>query len=191
VGGFEGEGLEERQRIRDAAFRLFAVRGLQSVEVEEIIAESGVSGTALGVRSPSKEALALGYLEDLYKGRRAAICAAVAARGEGPHALMGIFDVLKVLSAGSLSSGLSLVHLMMESEPGTPIWRACTGYRGRLLGLMAGLARSAGLRDPWEFSRQLQVVVNAALLFAVAGDPGGFVRCEQMAELLMGLHSAR
>jgi hypothetical protein len=57
--------------------------------------------------------------------------------------------------------------------------------------LIAELPRSAGLRDPWEFSRQLQVVVNAALLFAVAGDPGGLVRCEQMAELLIGLHSAR
>lgn len=55
VGGFQGEGLEGRQRIRDAAFRLFAIRAFQPVEVEEIVAESEVSRTALGVRSPSED----------------------------------------------------------------------------------------------------------------------------------------
>jgi AcrR family transcriptional regulator len=52
-----------RQRILDAAFRLFYARGIRAVGVDTIIAESGVAKATFYKHFPAKDDLVVAYLD--------------------------------------------------------------------------------------------------------------------------------
>src|SRR3954454_10188556 len=84
-----------RERLVDAAYELFAQRGIRDVSIDEIVANSGVARATLYRHFKSKDELALAFLERReQRWTFGAIEAEARRRGETPEErLLAIFDV--------------------------------------------------------------------------------------------------
>ncbi|WP_052206970.1 TetR/AcrR family transcriptional regulator [Sinomonas humi] len=180
--------MDAKQQIREASFPLFAERGTRSVGVDELIQASGVAKATFYKHFRSKDELVLDYLDQMYERRRAAIEQAVLARGSGPDAMVGVFDVLDTSCARRLPIGASFIHILIESGLQSPVGQACVSYIERFRNGLAAMAERAGLLDPGEFARDLQFVIKGALVSAVEGDTEGLARGRRMAERLVALY---
>jgi AcrR family transcriptional regulator len=65
-----GEGGDARGRIEAAAYGLFAQRGIRATGVDDILAACGAARATFYSVFCSKDEVALGYLERLYRERR-------------------------------------------------------------------------------------------------------------------------
>jgi len=72
---------EARERILDTAFRLFYAHGVRGVGVDTIIAASGVAKATFYRHFPSKDDLAVAYLDRVDDRWRGQLQAAAAAAG--------------------------------------------------------------------------------------------------------------
>jgi AcrR family transcriptional regulator len=166
----QGAAGPTKEQIQAASFALFAVRGIRAVGVDELIEACGVAKATFYKHFRSKEQLALAYLDDLYQRHRAALEAAVLARGSGPECLLGVFDALEAMAQTGLPRGASFVHLLIESGRETAVGRASADYLALLHEDLAQMAAAAGVQDPAELSGGLQLIVMGILVSIVEGN---------------------
>jgi AcrR family transcriptional regulator len=160
---------QAHQRILDAAFELFAKRGIRAVGVDELV---------------------LAYLERLHEARSKSIDAAIRETDDGPTALLAVFDVFAEAVRPHINDGSSFVHVLLEMGPEHPLGRASAEYLTRTREQIEALARAEGLRDAEGFARKVLILLEGAVVAAVEGDEEGVEQARQMGALLIGLHSA-
>lgn len=176
-----------RQRILNASFELFAQRGIRDVGVDELITRSEVAKATFYNHFHSKDELALTYLERLYDARREEMDAAVRNR-DGPHALLGIFDVFEELFSRSAPEGSSFVHVLMEMGPDHPLGQASIDFLARTRAQLEELAERAGLLDPEQFAHECHLLIKGAIVAAIEGDDHAAERARRLAAWLIKLH---
>src|ERR671923_2051869 len=88
-------GPGARERILDAAYELFARRGIRAVGIDEVIDRAGVAKATLYRHFPSKDDLVLAFLERREeRWTRGLVEAEARRRGETPEEqLLAVFDV--------------------------------------------------------------------------------------------------
>ena len=177
-----------REEILRACFGLFARWGIRRVGVEEIVAGAEVSSDDFHSWVGSKENAAEAYLQHLYLLWAGAFEAAVAVRGEGPEALLGLFDAVEALCGNEGTGRASLVHVLAEFGPDDPLGRAAIGLSALLRSEIARLAHDAGLARAGEFAADCHLLLAGCILSRAHGSLRAVEDARGIAQALITAH---
>src|SRR5215208_2557308 len=162
-----------RDRILDSAYELFSRRGLRAVGIDEVIERAGVAKATLYRHFPSKDELALAFLD-----RREALWtkgwveSEARSRGSTPEEqLLAIFDLFDEWFHREDFEGCSFINVLLEvGDLGHPVGRACAAHLENIRSVVRTLAEEAGLREPEAFARSWHILMKGSIVQAAEGD---------------------
>ena len=184
-----------RERIDHAAYELFSRHGVRAVGVDAVVARSGVAKKTLYFHYPSKEKLALAFLqrrEELWT--RAWLQEGVNRRARRPaDRLLALFDIFDKWFHRSDYEGCAFIRVLFEhNDPKHPIRKSTEDHIRTVRDFVRQLAEEARVRDPDGFARQWQIVMMGSIIAAYAGDRDAARRAKKLGVLLLadaGIHS--
>lgn len=177
-----------RDRILDTAYELFSRHGVQAVGVDTIVAASGVAKMTLYRHFPSKDDLALAFLQRREeRWTRGWLQGEVARRGATPRdRLLVIFDLLDEWFHADDFEGCPFIKIVVEIEETTHVLRtAAVEHLATIRSYLRDLAAEAGVADPDEFSRRLHLLMKGSIVAAEAGDADAARRARDIARMLL------
>jgi len=179
-----------RERILQTAYGLFSRRGIRAVGVDEVIARSGVAKATLYRHFPSKQDLVLAFLERREQTWTIGMVEAEARRrGDTPvEQLLAIFDVFDDWFRRDDFDACSFINVLLEMGPDDPVGQASIRHLENIRGIVRGLAKEAGLRDPDGFARSWHILMKGSIISATEGDCDAARRAQAMAKLLIEQH---
>ena len=165
--------LPPRERILQAAARLFYAQGFHSTGIDRIIAEAGVAKMSLYQHFRSKEELIGAFLArrddfwcDWLQGRVEALASTPRAR------LLAVFDALGEWFASDGFRGCAFINAAAEFTDARHSARVLSRqHKERVLAYLQGLVEAAGLARPAELAAQLALLVEGAIVTAQVGTP--------------------
>ena len=162
-----------RQRILDAAFRLFYAHGPRGVGVDTVIAESGVAKATLYRHFPRKDDLVLAYLDTVDQAWFGQLRTAARAAGDDPREqLVGMFDALRTACRREGYHGCAFINAAAESESGSDVHARTVEHKSVVRAWVTDLARRAGATHPDQLGRQLTLLLDGGLAGGVLdADP--------------------
>ena len=179
--------VSARGRILETAYKLFAVRGIRDVGVDEVIERAGVAKATLYRHFPSKDDLALAFLA-MREERWTMGWVEAEARKRGDTAeeqLLAIFDVFDGWFRSKDFEACSFINVMLEMGSRHRLGVACVQYLENIRGVVRKLADEAGLRDTDEFARSWHILMKGSIVSATEGDVDAAKRAQAMARLLI------
>ncbi|MCF2530271.1 TetR/AcrR family transcriptional regulator [Yinghuangia soli] len=179
-----------RDRILDAAYRLFSVRGIRDVGIDEVIQRSGVAKATLYRHFPSKTDLALAFLQ-LREERWTSNLLTAGARSRGKTAeeqLLALFDVLDDWFRQEDFDTCAFINVLLEMRADHPLGMASIGHLDTIRGVVAQFAAGAGLARTDEFARSWHLLMKGAVVSAAEGDLDAALRAKEMAVDLVARH---
>jgi AcrR family transcriptional regulator len=177
-----------RQRLLDAASRLFYAEGIHSVGVDRLVREAGVTRATFYRHFPSKEDLVEAYLRQTDAGLREAVDAATAS-GSEEDALATVFELVESVTAGTDFRGCHFINAAAEyPDAEDPVRVAIDDHRRWFFETLIGLARQAGHPDPEYAASVLVILHDGTLAGAELDDPAAVRKTLRRAvrELLRG-----
>jgi AcrR family transcriptional regulator len=182
---------EPRQRILDSAYELFARRGIRGVGIEEVIEQAAVAKATLYRHFPSKDALALAFLErreELWT--RGFVEAGAKGGGVTPEEqLLAIFDVFDRWFRRDDFEACSFINVLLElNDREHPLGRASVVHLANIRSILIGLAEEADLRDPDGFARKWHILMKGSIVSAAEGDSEAAQRAKEIARLVLDAH---
>jgi AcrR family transcriptional regulator len=180
--------LGARERILDSAYKLFSRRGIRAVGVDEVIDRAAVAKATLYRHFPSKDDLALAFLE-----RRELLWtigwveAEARSRGTTPEEqLLAIFDLFDEWFHRDDFEGCSFVNVLLEiGDLEHPVGKASAKHLENIRTVVRTLAEEAGLREPEEFARSWHILMKGSIVQAGEGDLDAAKRAQKMAHALI------
>jgi AcrR family transcriptional regulator len=170
-----GEETTPRQRLLDAATRLFCRYGINATGVDAIIAEAGTAKTTLYKIFGSKSDLVHVVLEAEGKQWREWFIAAIEDGGGNARTKLGrIFPVLKTWFGEERFYGCPFINAVGEHDKDERQLRAITlRHKKAVLGHIENLAEQAGANRPDLLAHQFGLLMDGAIVAAmVSRDPG-------------------
>ena len=163
-------GLPPRERLIEAATRLFAAHGYRAVGVARLIEEAGVSRDAMYGHFRSKDELVLSVLRRCDELTRDEIMRDVERRARDPRGrLMALFDYLGEWFEGHEFTGCMFLNASVEyHDRDDPIHRAAAEHKRLMLGHVEVLCRETGAADPSALARQVYMLFDGAVVQAHA-----------------------
>lgn len=153
-----------RDRILDTAFRLFYAHGIRGVGVDTIIAEAGVAKATFYKHFPSKDELALAYLDRADAAWLGALRSAAQAAGPRPRdQLVGMFDALTTACRREGYHGCAFINAAAEVPPGSPVHARTVAHKQAVRGWVHDLAAQAGASDADALAGGLTLLLDGAL----------------------------
>jgi len=176
-----------RERLVDAAYELFAQRGIRDVGVDEIVTRSGVARATLYRHFKSKDELALAFLERReQRWTFGAVEAEARRRGATPEErLLAIFDVFHEWFQRDDFEACSFVNVLFEMRPAHLLGQASIGHLQNIRHMVEKLAAEAGLSKPVEFARSWHILMKGSIVSATEGDLLAARRAKKMARALI------
>jgi AcrR family transcriptional regulator len=185
-----------RERILEAAYRLFSRYGIRAVGVDAIIAEAGVAKMTLYRNFASKDELVLAFME-LREDRWTQnwLQQEVMNRASAPaERLLAIFDVFGEWFVLDDFEGCTFINVLLEYEDREdPVRRASVRHLANIRGFLRDQATAAGANDADELSRQWHILMKGSIVAAAEGDHEAARRARGMGVLLLehqGVHGA-
>src|SRR5712692_2212496 len=158
---------ETRERLLNAAARLFYQRGIQAVGIDEIRTAAGVSLKRLYHCFPSKERLVAAYLERRDRQWQESLERHVDRQSDPRRRVLAVFGFLAEWFADPDFRGCAFINALgefgAESEPVTRITRS---HKVALLNYLVGLTTAAGAAAPQALAGQLLLLVDGAIVSA-------------------------
>ena len=180
----------EAQLILDAGLAVIRRNGYADATVSEILEEAAISSRAFYRHFPSKDELALAFLErreELWtKGQVEA--GARRASGGPEDRLLAIFDVFDVWFRSAEFEGCSFINVLLEMTPRHGLGQASINYLANIRSLIRTFAEEACLRDPESFARSFHILMKGSIVSAAEGDTEAAQRAKAMARLLIAEH---
>lgn len=177
-----------RERILEAAYRLFSRNGINAVGVDLIVEEAGVAKMTLYRHFASKEELVLAFL-DLREQRwtREWLQRRVEASSEDPtERLLAVFDVLEPWLRSNGYEACSFVTTLMEARAGPPAIRhAAVAHLETIRDLLQAYAAAAGVAEPGTVAGQVQILMFGAVVSAARGDRAAAGAAREVARALL------
>lgn len=170
----DGARLSARERLIEAAVRLFGEVGIRGAGIDRILAEAGVAKMSLYKHFKGKDDLiceALRRKDELF---RETFQAMVASRREPRAKLLGVFDALERWFARPDFRGCLFQNAAAElPEADCPGREVITSHKAWVYGQMVELSAGAGVADPERFASRLMLLFEGAISRAfVTGEPG-------------------
>lgn len=161
-----------RDRLLDAAARLFYTRGVPNVGINEIIARAGVARMTLYHHFPSKDALMKAVLERRLSERQAWLKRADEMADEPLGRVLALFDLLAEWFETPDYRGCPLVAATFELGGQLNAARQyARAYQEGLREFITERLAEAGYGDAKRLATQLQLLMEGAAVTAlVAGD---------------------
>jgi AcrR family transcriptional regulator len=180
-----------RDRILDAAYPLFSRSGIRAVGVDRVVDAAGVAKMTLYRNFPSKEELALAFLEMREeRWTRAWLWNEVSRRAERPQdRLLAIFDVFTDWFARDDFEGCSFISILLEQDDvRDPVREASARHLANIRELVKELATEAGIDDADAFARQWHILMKGSIVSAGEGDREAGRRARELGVLLLERH---
>jgi AcrR family transcriptional regulator len=156
-----------RERILEAATRLFLRDGFRAVGIDTIIAEAGVAKMTLYAHFPSKDDLIVAYLERANEQFWAWLDGASAAVDDPKAKLAAIFDAVGELANSPQCLGCTFQGTAAEfPDPEHPGHRVALAHKQAVRARLGTLAEHAGLRQPEDLADQLLLLMDGAWVAA-------------------------
>jgi AcrR family transcriptional regulator len=160
-----------RVRLLEIADELFYTDGINSVGIDRIIADAGVTKATFYKQYGSKDALILEYIT----GRDAAVRAALAALvDEAPDAvsvLAALVDAVVSDTARANFRGDPFINAAAEfPAPAHPVRLAIADHRDWFTGFLEGQLRAAGHPQPGAAADEFYLLRDGAMAGSYAGD---------------------
>jgi AcrR family transcriptional regulator len=163
-----------RDRLIEAATRLFCRYGVNSVGVDEIVAAAGTAKTTLYRLFRSKDGLVEAVLDCEGRAWRAWFLAEIdAAGGPALARLHRIGPALRLWFAREDFYGCPFINAVAESDKADNRMRSLAiAHKKALLERLATLCAEAGLQEPSEVAHSLGLIIDGAIVAAlVTRDP--------------------
>ena len=180
-----------RERILDAAYRLFSRQGVRAVGVDAIVDEAEVARMTLYRHFDSKEALVLAFLQQREeRWTRDWLQAEVEERATAPaDRLLAIFDVFGEWFARDDFDGCAFVTTLLEIDDRDDLVRqASVVHLATIRSYLRSQVRAAGIADADQVSRQWHILMKGAIVAAHEGDRKAAKRAREMGRLLLERH---
>lgn len=159
-------GGSARERLLEAANRLFYAQGVQTVGIDKVIEEAGVARASLYKTFGSKDALIDAYLQGRHEGTLRNLHARLDAIADPKARILAVFDVQAQTFAAPGFNGCAFMEASAEAPPGGVIDQAAARFRADIRALLTGYAREAGAPDPVRLGRQLHVLYDGGIIAA-------------------------
>ena len=174
-----------RERILDAATRLFGEEGIHATSVDRVIAEADVAPMTVYRHFAGKDELVAATLER-WSEQWLGWLRSEAARGGGdPLArLEGLWDALEKWFAdeGFRGSYVANVATELRAKPGHPAQAVIAAHRADLRRLLQDLVTATGAPLSAAAALQLQMLIDGAIAVAVVDrQPGAAASARAMA----------
>ena len=180
-----------RERLTEAAYPLFASRGIRDVSLEEIERSAGVATEERATVYESREEIAADFLA-LHERNWSIgyIEAGARERGSTPEErLLAIFDMLDDWFSGEQFAACSFITVLFELGAQHPLGQACVEYLLHARQMVSTLAQEAQLRDTDEFARSFHILMKGSIVSATEGDVHAARRSQRMARTLIREHA--
>jgi AcrR family transcriptional regulator len=178
-----------RERILDAATRLFADEGFNATSVDRVIAEADVAPMTVYRHFGGKDELVAATLERWSERWLAWLRDESWTDGEGAGArLEGLWDALEKWFAdeGFRGSYVDNVATELRAKPGHPAQAAVAAHRAALRELLREIATEAGVPSPAGAALQLHILIDGATAVAVLDrQPGAATSARAMAAAVL------
>lgn len=178
-----------KDRLVDAAGRLFYRQGFHATGIDAVIREAGVARMSLYNHFKSKDELILAVLQQRSDVFRSWLRDEIGARAAAPAGqLMALFDVLSDWIAGHLGgeafAGCVFVKAVGEfPAAGGAIRDAVRVHKQSLRDDLEQLARAAGAQEPSELAADLALLFEGGMAVGqVSGDYRAAWRARRMAQ---------
>jgi AcrR family transcriptional regulator len=155
-----------RERLLAAASELFYAEGINTVGIDRIIERAGVAKASLYDNFGSKEELVRAYLADRAASRQARIEAWLERYKSPREKILGLFDWLADAMEKPTFRGCYFQRANAELKPGASGRGVLDDARGWTNELLTRLAREAGLPQPRKIARQVQILMDGAIVSA-------------------------
>jgi AcrR family transcriptional regulator len=174
-----------RDRILDAATRLFSQKGIEVVGVNPVIDEADVAPMTLYRQFVSKDRLVAVALEQWSVNWLHMLNDRIDRAGDDPRRRFdALWDALEdwFASDGFRGSFVTNAAIELRSKPDHPAHKVILAHRMAMHHLLEDLAKLAGAADPEHLATQLQVLVDGAITVAAADRrPGVAVEVRALA----------
>lgn len=167
-----------RERIMNAARRMFYERGIRAVGVEAIVAEAGATKMSLYRHFASKDELVAACLEERIAGFWVRFERVLARAGPDPRAqILALFEQLGERATAAGFRGCPMTNAAIEfPEPDHPGRRLCAAHKRELRARLEMLATRAGARDPALLADGLTLLFEGAYASSQTFGPDGPAR---------------
>jgi AcrR family transcriptional regulator len=152
-----------RERLLDAADRLFYAEGVHTVGIDRLIEEAGVAKGSLFYNFSGKDDLVAAYLGGRDQRRRERIARHQEGLDDPVAKLLAVFDALQEAVASPGYNGCPFANANAEALPGSVEAEALRTFRGWLADLFLGLCTEAGYADPQDVAARLQLLYDGAV----------------------------
>ena len=185
---------QTRQRILDAAYKLFRGKGYSRVSMDEIAAATSVTKRTLYYHFTSKDSLLAAVLESQHHLALAAFRTFGDKLSGSPEAIVdGLFNQLAVWADRPRWAGSGFTRLVIELAdlPGHPARTIARRHKALLEQHLAALFEKAGVRSARECAREVWLLSEGAIsLILVHGDRGYAAAAAKAAKRLIRTASA-
>jgi len=176
-----------RERILESAYGLFSRRAVRDVGIDTVIEHASVAKATLYRHFASKDDLVLAVLAR--RGQiwtRGVLDAGARSRGAtAERRLLALFDVLDDWFRGAGDESRSFASVLLEMGADHPLGREAIVQLEYVRETVRRLADEAELRNPSEFARSCQVLINGSIVAAASGDMHAARRARRLAQLLI------
>ena len=169
------DGNPARERLIDAASRLFCRFGINAVGVDTVVAEAGTAKATLYKAFGSKEKLVEAVLEREGRQWRDWFLAGLDRGDASPlERLRRIFPLLEEWFAQDRFYGCPFINAIGEHDKAQDHLRVITiAHKSAVLGRIESLARDARAEDPNRLAHKLGLLIDGAIVVAmITKDPG-------------------
>jgi AcrR family transcriptional regulator len=164
-----------KQRLLDAAGRLFYAEGIHGVGVDRLVREAGVTRATFYRHFPSKEDLVEAYLRAKDAELRHGVETAASATSK-EDALASVFELVESVTATPDFRGCHFINAAAEyPDPENQIRVAIDDHRRWFFETLIALAQQAGHPDP-EYAAAVLVLLHDGTLAGAELDDSDAVR---------------
>jgi len=176
-----------RERLVEAAYDLFATKGVNRVGIDTILEQSDVAKASLYSNFRSKVDLAIAFLDRRERvWTRDWLEAEIRKRATEPEArLLAIFDVFDAWFRKKTFEGCSFINVLLESDPGSPVRAAAAAHLAKIRAIVQDLAQEAGLRDAGKFAQAWHMLMKGSIVSAGEGYRDAALDAKRAAKLIL------
>jgi AcrR family transcriptional regulator len=180
-----------RGRILDSAYELFSRRGIRAVGVDDVIEHAGVAKATLYRHFPSKDHLAVAFLEQReQRWTHEWVEREARARGTTPEdRLLAIFDVFDGWFRREDFEACSFINVLLEfNDRRHTLGAASAAHLANIRSVLRSLAEEAGIEDTDGFARSWHILMKGSIVAAAEGDVDAARRAKSIARLVLAEH---
>lgn len=177
-----------RERLVEAALKLFHRDGFPATDIDAVVAEAGVAKTAFETHFKSKDDLIVAVMQKRAEAYRRWLSSEVKQRASDPcERLLACFDAAAEWVASDDFAGCACINTSAEfTDLHDPIHAHAARHKNLLTDYLAGLARAAKLTAPSTVARQLLILIDGAMaLVQVTGRHTAVADAKKMAVLVI------